>query len=189
MNRFTVVSCLDVEAGDDMGINYTGPIVVLACASDIDFALFFPFTQENAEIIKLVLQNGVNFNVNTSVLGIYKTMIDSWQASDRYLSGIIMDSVSEDGDGEEMLSINLALADSDGDLDGLVKINFVHAVLLSVIESVDILVTDKLISRLLPKYEDNDDSDGDPKEKSQSFPEDKKILGIVKDIMSGQIKD
>ena len=94
MNKFSIFSCINVEEAD-----YKGQCIVLSCCSDPAFMLFFPIAPEHASIINYVIE-GKEYTADTSILGIYKTMVDSWKASDRYLSGIIMDSVYNEQDGE-----------------------------------------------------------------------------------------
>jgi hypothetical protein len=154
--------------------------------------LFFPITKENAKIINYVLEEDSKFDANTNVLGIYKTMVDSWQASDRYLSGIIMDTIFSDEVKDDVLMIRLALSDLNGDLDSLVACNFLHAILLAAMESAEIIVSDKLIMKMLP--DPDEEMKGISKSKKNKkdpnhFPEDKKIMNIAKKIMTGKIKD
>ncbi len=114
-------------------------------------------------------------------------MIDSWKASDRYLSGIIMDTVYNDEIKEEVLMIRLAISDCDGFIESLVQVNFLHALLLAAMEGTHILVSDNLLSKMIP--DDNLPEDNQIKDKPHHFPEDKKIVDIAKKIMGGKIKD
>ena len=161
MNKFVIFSCIDVQSKDED--DYTGPVVVLASSSDPTFMLFFPSTEGNAEVINYVLgeQDGEQdeeqdekFNVDTSVLGIYKTMLDSWKAGDRYLSGIIMDTIYSEKIGKEIPMIRLVLSDQDGKIDSFVPVNFIHAILLAAMEGLEIIVTDRLLSIMLPESKD-----------------------------------
>ena len=188
MNKFTVFSCLNVDEEDteDLELEYKGPVVVLSCCSDPSFMLFFPIPEDIAKIIKYVLKSEGDFDIN--MLGIYKTMIDSWKSGERYLAGVIMDAVYEPHLGEDVLMIRLALANHNGDLDSLIHVNFVHSILLAAMEKVEIIISDKLITKLVPEDEE-DEGSGRKEKNGHPFPEDKKLLGIVKEIMSGKIKD
>ena len=154
-----------------------------------------------------------DYDINTNILGIYRTMVDSWISSGRYLSGIIMDSVYDEESGENVLMIRLALASHDGRLDSLVRVSFLHSVLLSAMEEVDIIVSNELIAHMLPTQDsDNEgvfgtgDEEGEedddnllarpkrparriPRGKSSIHSEDQKIVDIARKIMSGKIKD
>ena len=189
MNKFAVVSCADMKDDEDM--DYDGYAVILAYIADPTFLLFFPIPEESAKVLEYVLQENTNYDVNTSVLGLYKTMIDSWRTTDRYLSGMIMDAAYDEGFDDDILMVKLALADSDGALDSLVNINFVNAMIVAAMNEVQIIISEKLLSKLNPPDdigEGNIDIDID-KEQLNSFPEDKKILKIVKEIMNGKIKE
>lgn len=181
MNKFKVVKCLDVKEN-----GYNGTCVVLSCVSNPSFLLFFPISKENAKIINLVLKDKTNYDINTNIIGIYRTMIDSWEAGDRFLSGIIMDTVFSADAKDDVIMIQFALADQDGIMDSLVYVNFLHAVLLSCLEKIDIIVSDKLLSKMMPDYENEE---RESKIHTHDFPEDKKIVDIAKKIMSGKIKD
>jgi len=183
MNKFNVVKCIDMKESD-----YDGPCVIMACASDPDFLLFFPINKENSKMINYVLDKNSKYDINTNILGIYKTMVDSWSASDRFLSGILMDATWDAEMKEDILSIRLAISDRSGEIDSIVHVNFIHGILLGSMEDVGIIVSDRLLSKMMP------DSEKDSKDKSKRkspphFPEDKKIVDIAKKIMSGKIKD
>jgi len=179
MNKFEVIKCIEVNEGD-----YDGPCVIMACCSDPSFMLFFPINKENAKIINYVLKENSKYDINTNILGIYKTMIDSWKSSDRFLSGIIMDTIYNSEAKDEILMIRLALSDQDGNIDSLVHVNFLHAMLLAAMEGVDVIVSDKLLEKMVPNDEEDKHSKPTP-----HFPEDKKIVDIAKKIMGGKIKD
>lgn len=180
MNKFQVIKCIEVHETD-----YEGTCVILACSSDPSFMLFFPITKDNAKTINYVLKDNSKYDINTNILGIYQTMIDSWTSSDRFLSGIIMDSVYNEEVKEDTLVIRLALSDQDGNLDSLVHVNFLHAILLAAMEAVDIIVSDKLLAKMIPES----DRPNEKRHSSAHFPEDKKIVDIAKKIMGGKIKD
>ena len=183
MNKFNVVKCIDMKESD-----YDGPCVILACASDPTFLLFFPINKENSKMINYVLDKNSKYDINTNILGIYKTMVDSWKSADRFLSGIIMDTIWDDDVEEDILSIRLALADQNREIDSIVHVNFLHAILLAAMEDVGIIVSDKLLSKMMPDDENNE-KDKSKKKSPTHFPEDKKIVDIAKKIMSGKIKD
>ena len=178
MNRFRLLKCIDAKEE-----GYNGTCIVMSCVSNPSFVLFFPISKDSSKIINYVLKENSKYDINTNIVGIYKTMVDSWKASDRYLSGIIMDTVYDEELKDDILSIKLVLADSDGFIDGLVPVNFLHAVMLSAMEKTDIVMGDKLLSHMIP---DEEEEKSTP---TQHFPEDKKIVDIAKKIMNGKIKD
>jgi len=157
----------------------------MTCITDPSFVLFFPLSRDNAKIINFVLKDDSKYDINTNILGIYKTMINSWEATDRYLSGIIMDTIYSEEVEEEVLTVRLALADKEGKLDSLVHVSFLHSVLLAAMEGVDIIVSDKLLSKMVP--EESKENAG--KSSPPHFPEDKKIVDIARKIMGGKVKD
>ena len=180
MNKFEVIKCIDVNEGD-----YDGTCVVMACSTDPSFMLFFPISKDSSKMINFVLKENSKYDINTNILGIYKTMIDSWSAGDRFLSGIIMDTTYNEELKDEVLMIRLCLSDSDGEIDSMVHVNFLHAIMLAAMEGVNIIVSDKLIAKMVPEDENEDKRSHNP----HSFPEDKKIVDIAKKIMGGKIKD
>lgn len=186
MNKFSLFSCIEVKESD-----YQGACVILSCCSDPAFMLFFPISDETADIVTYVMESKEGYTIDTNILGIYKTMVDSWKASDRYLSGIIMDSIYNEEVKDSILMIRLVLADSNGEMDSLVRVNFVHAILLAAMEKVDIIVSDELLSHMMPNegtFPDGIYSDEDNNQQHM-FPEDKKIVDIARKIMSGKVKE
>jgi hypothetical protein len=184
MNKFIVLSCVDMK--QDKDLEYNGHVVILAYSSDPSFMLFFPIPKESAKILDYVLQENSDYDINTKTLGLYKTMIDSWRTTDRYLSGIILDSVYDEKADDDILTVNLALSDSDGNLDSLVNINFVNAMIVAAMKKANVIVSEKLLVKLVPT--DEEEMEGQDRVEDHPFPEDKKILNIVKEIMSGKIK-
>ena len=189
MNKFLVFPCIKQE--DEKG--YNGPAVTLACASNISFALFFPISEENANLINYILEDKEDkkIDMDTSILGIYKTMLDSWRAGYRFLSGILMDVLTDTE--EEIIAVKLILSDESGSIDSIIRVNFTHAVILAAMERKEILVTAELLDKIMPD-ESDDDEDEDIKENDDSkanktkYPVDKDILEIAKKIMQGKIK-
>jgi hypothetical protein len=188
MNKFVVVSCVDMSEDDAIDIDYDGQVVIFSDINDPSFMLFFPVTPEQSSIINNVINSEkLAYDINTSVLGIYKTMTDSWKASDKYLSGILMD-VGHNSENDDTMRVNFALSNSDGFLDGLVQVSFIHAILVSVLNRVEILITDNMLEKLMPPETDEEGEELEPKQDGE-FPEDEKILGIVQTIMSGKVQD
>lgn len=189
MNKFLVFPC--IKQSNENG--YNGPVVTLACASNISFALFFPMSEENAKLINYILEHKPSeYTSNLNIIGIYKTMIDSWEAGGRYLSGISLDTESDLESKEETISVKLIIADEEGSVDSIIKVNFIHAVLLASMERKEIFVSNDLLNKLMPPNEDEDE-DGETSQEiipsaDKKFPVDKDILDIAKKIMSGKIK-
>lgn len=191
MSKFIVFSCSNVKP-EDTGHDYHGNVAILACCQDPSLMLFFPVSDENARMLSFVLDEDSEFDINTSTIGIYQTMINSWKASGRFLSGIVMDMAYDPEIKDEVMSVKLALSTKYGALDCVVKVNFVHAIMLSVMEGLEIIVTDELLRKLMPS--DGDEYEGEYEEESDRFssqsnyPKDENILNIVKGIMEAEEK-
>jgi len=183
MNKFEILHCIDVNEND-----YDGPAVVLVCTSDPSLVLFFPIPKEQAKLITYIL-NDNKYDMNTSILGIYKTMIESWNASDRHLAGIIMDATYSEEAKDDIMVLRLAVIDQDGNLDSLVPVNFLHAIVLAAMEKAEIIINEKLIEKMISSDDEEDKGSSKNKKDSHAFPEDKKIISIAKKIMDGKIKD
>ena len=189
MSKFMVFSCSNVDSRDT-GHNYSGNVAILACANDPSLMLFFPILEENAEILSFILQEDSEIDINTSSLGIYQTMINSWLSLDKYLSGIVMDLVYDPKVEDYIMEVKLAISTKYGALDSVVKVNLVHAILLSVMEGVEIIVTNELLNRLMP---DEEFEEGPPmlekkNGEDKSYPKDQNILKIAKNIMEAEEK-
>lgn len=184
MNCFRILSCVDLT--EDENTPYKGPAVVLVCVSDPTFMLFFPISSDNADVISYILEGNEDYDVDTGVLGIYKTMVDSWKSEDVYLSGIIMDTFYSTKNRKYLPFIRLSLVDGSGALSSLVEVSFVHALLLAAMESVNFIVSDESLAQMIP-----DAKDLKNKGKKSSLPDSKddNIIKIARDIMSGNVKD
>lgn len=189
MNKFMVVSCVNTK---EKNVDYDGPAVVLSCTSDPSLMLFFPMSEENANVLSYILSEDGTYDINTSVLGIHTTMLNSWRASDRFLSGVIIDSVYSEESKDEVLMIRLAISDINGSIDSLVYVNFVHAIILAAMEKTPIVINDKILEKIFPSnayQEEAETPHHHKKKKDPTFPEDKKLYDIAKNIMSGKVKD
>jgi len=188
MNKFLVFPC--IKQNNENG--YKGPVVTLACASNLSFVIFFPISEENSKLINYILDHKPSeYNSNLNIIGIYKTMLDSWEAGGRFLSGISLDTEYDFDSKEETIDVRLVISNEQGSVDSIIKVNFVHAILLAAMERREILVSSNLLKKLMPISEDEISEDGDTDEKHQEnkkFPVDKDILDLAKKIMSGKIK-
>ena len=104
----------------------------------------------------------------------------------------IMDSVYDKKQKDDILVIRLAISDQDtGELSCLVPVNFVHAISLAAAEKASIMISDDVLEKMVPKDSEEFDkiNDSMANKSSKSFPEDKNILDIARQIMSGKIKD
>lgn len=187
MNKFVVFACLKLEEAE--GSEYEGSVVVLAHSADPSLMLFFPVSEQDALVISNILNDddNANYDVDVNILGIYATMLASWRAGDRYLSGIAIDTTYNDDMNKEIPLVRLILSDHNGMVESFVRVNFIHAVLLAAMENVDIIINDKLLNIMLPNSEKSIDEiktshDG-------HFPEDKNIINIAKKIMEGRINE
>jgi hypothetical protein len=208
MNKFAIFSCVDLERSE--GTGYKGPAVVLVNTSDSDNMLFFPIAKDQSHIIKKAIESDISYDADMSVLGIYKTMLDSWKAGDRFLSGILIETIAknkdndededngedeedeedDDGNESEVPLIRLIISDSNGMIDSLVRVNFIHAILLAALLGMEIIISDRVLEQMMPGSDDiNNSVMKKIKSKSDVFPEDKNIIGIAKQIMQGKIKD
>jgi hypothetical protein len=188
INKFIVFSCIKV---DEAHSEYA---VVLTSIADPSMNLLFPIKKEDAKIINSILEDKINYDIDDNVVGVYKTMIDSWEANDHHLAGIIIDPGYDKKSKEDIVNIRLMLINDEGELDGLVPVSFIHAVYLSSMEKIFIIINDALLEDVRGgNSEESDDKiqqqiDKVMHKRTQGFPEDKEIMNIAKKIMSGKIK-
>jgi len=180
MNKFSVYTCFEQEED-----GYRGTVVPMANTSNTSFMLFFPIDPEYAKIINIILQGEEASKTDSHILSAYQTMVNSWKSGDRNLSGIIIDIKFDEEENEELISPTIIIGDSDGNVDSILKINFVQAVILAALEKKTIIVTNELLSNLLPS-EDEEESEINSDEKNVKFPIDRQILDIARDIMTGK---
>jgi len=209
MNKFLVFPC--VKQNNMNG--YNGSAVMLACSVNINYVLYFPMSDENAALINYILDKpATRITIDSgSVLGVYRTMLDSLTSGDRFLSGIFMDTELDPESQREDIIPRLIISDEHGAIDAIVRVNFVHAVIIAAMERKEILISKEMLQKLIPidkeekngKNEENvmtseeltEDEKDTSKQKNKkeelpkkSFPVDSEILDIAKKIMSGKIK-
>jgi len=192
MNRFQVMPCIDhseVNEGAPDGL-------VLPLASEIEnnCVLFFPVPDEIGTLVNHLLETEEAGPQELSLIDVFKTMIATWRAGDRFLSGILLDNSYNFEEEEETLQVNITLSSvTDGYIEAVTKINFLHAIVISVLEGVDVMVSNELLNKLLPEAIGEDEINDDQfsegiDDYADSFPVDEDILKIVRKIMSGKIK-
>ena len=189
----------------------------MACVTNNAFVLMFPVSTEYASQINYILSKPADkLDINAGgVLGVYKTMLDTWKSGGRYLSGILMDVEGGTIDGQPVLSVQLIVSDEHGGVDSITKTNFIHAIMLSALERKEILVTDDILHKIRPEPEELDETEVEEadghtminnpfkqkgnrertiketskeatKDDKSKFPVDKQILTIAKNIMKGK---
>lgn len=213
MNKFVVVNCINMD--QDESVDYDGIAVALANTANPSFVLFFPINQENASVINSIMRNRKEgktiADINTSVLDVYKTMLDSWLAGDHFLSGILVEVSYSEEFQEEVIAAKITLSSiKSGRVEGVVKINFIHAILLAAIENLEIIVSEEILDKLVPERPDEDEENEDgeegeedeegtvdtkkpsrnnkDKKDASKYPIDKDILETARKIMNGKIK-
>ena len=189
MNIFRAVSCINLKDEDMDNLrpgmqkpSYNGPIVILENIQWSSLFLFFPISKKNMDIIT----SAMGGNTDAKALSIYKTMIDSWKGSGNFLSGIIMDLNYEQNSTEPKILVNFALASSeDGKLNSLVPVNFVDAVIISVLLQQDFMVGTRLLNLMLPENQPDEPIN----DTSHPFQDDQDIKDIVRNILDGKVQD
>jgi len=195
ITKFGIVTCEKPDASNTY-------VVGFAPTENQEIMLYFPIPEEDAFLIKFMLEpekENKNEPPNMKLLGLYKTMLDGFESSGTFLSGVVFGF--EKIENEELLSCKLCLSKTeDGLLENMMCTTFSVAVILSTMENLEIFMTDDLIKKLLPALE-NDDEIEQPNQSNNSnqnsekeikhknlpnLPIDKDIEKIAKQIMSGQ---
>ena len=184
MNKFMIVSCVELDKSEN---GYGGPAIVLGCVADPSLVLFFPIPQDKGDMLNYLLKEG-DYNINTEIIGLYKTMLDSWMAGNRFLSGIILDCVYDEETDDEIMNVEFVLSNrSSGLIESVVPVSFVNSMILAAMQGLEVIVTMKLFNKLLPDDEEEDDNEEEVEDNKNAFPEDIEILDIVKGIMDGKL--
>lgn len=185
---------------DQSEVNEGGPEgLVLPLASEIqnNCVLFFPISEEIGSVINHLLESDEADPQELHMIDVFKTMISTWRSSDRFLSGIYLDKIYDLSKDEDVIYVNIMLSSTnDGFIEAVIRVNFIHAMIIAVLEGVDIMVSNDLLVKLLPEAvkedadEDDDDDDDtfDEDLDEGNYPVDENILEIAKKIMGGKIK-
>ena len=207
MNKFLIFPCSKKENKE----GYNGSVVSLVCASSTGFSIFFPVSDENAEIINALLEkplSKIDHKIG-SIISVYKTMVDSWNSGGRFLSGIYMDTELDPNDKSEVISVKAIISNTHGGfIDNVIKMNFIHAIIIAAMYKYEIVISKDLLEKLMPHDHDEDIEDAEdeidgseatkPRKEDKEnkeekidpkkFPKDAQILKIAKKIMNGRIK-
>jgi hypothetical protein len=189
MEKFAILPC---TKQDKVEHDYNGYVIGLVNVQNPHFIIFFPVVEEGAHMINFLLEPKENKDspVDIKTLSVFKTMIDTWKASNIFLSGVVMDVEQEKDDG--MILVSLYLSDTNtGKIDSIVSVNFLHAVIISVMEQTPIIISDNLLHNIMPDDEEESCPNcqkPEKKEKKKKYPKDKNIIDIARKIMSGKIK-
>ena len=187
MNKFLVFPCVEQNSSE----GYQGDVISLVNKHNVAFILFFPIGKDYANLVNYLLKPNDSANEhNMQLLSVYKTMIDSWNAGNKFLSGIIMDVKVDQKNNEETIAPYLLLSDSSGNVDAFVSARFVDAITIASMLKKEIIVTSELLNKLVPLDGDQGmemEETGDKNTDEKSPPLDKKILDIAKNIMEGNI--
>jgi hypothetical protein len=180
---------------DQSEVNEGGPEgLVLPLASEIqnNCVLFFPISDEVGSLINHLLEAEETDAQQLHMIEVFKTMISTWRSGERFLSGIFVDKVFDADNDEDVIHVNLILSSvNDGFIEAVIKVNFVHAIIIAVLEGVDIMISNELLAKLLPDAlgeEESDDDFDDQLDDGNVYPVDEDILNIAKKIMGGKIK-
>jgi|SaaInlV_100m_DNA_2_1039680.scaffolds.fasta_scaffold09804_2 hypothetical protein len=194
MNRFHVHPCVPhAEISEE---DVEGFVLPLASEIENNCILFFPVPDEDGILINHLLELDEAGQQQVELIEVFKTMIKTWKSGDRFLSGILLDSKYNAEIDEENLQVNVILSSgNDGFIEAVTKMNFIHAMIISVMEGIDIMVSDELLAKLVPdvfgedEMEDDQFHEGlDGLEESNEAPIDQNILDIAMKIMGGKIK-
>jgi hypothetical protein len=167
--------------------------IVLPLASEVqnNCILFFPVSDEVGDIVNYLMEVEGDENPEQSkMVDVFKTMINTWRSGERFLSGIFIDLVYDLELNDEVISVNLMLSSStDGCIEAVIKVNFVHAIIVAILEDIDVMVSNEVLNKLLPEILDEKEDDlGESLEDKAVYPVDDDILEIAKRIMDGKIK-
>lgn len=194
MNRFQIMPCM--PQSEISGSEYKGMVLPLGSETSDNCVLFFPVSEEAAEIINLILEVDEDDEEDgqqpskgiASMLEVYKTMIRSWKSGDRFLTGIFVDMVYDQATQEEIVSVFVMLGSMhDGYTEAILKTTFVQSMVIAAIENIDVMISDELLYKLIPRPSfpfDQEEREADVK----SYPVDENIINIAKKIMNGKIK-
>lgn len=192
ITKFDIITCEKPETSNTY-------VVGFAPVEDPEIALYFPIPEEDAFLLKFMLQpdkDPKNETPNMKLLGLYKAMLDGFESSGTFLSGVVFGF--EKIENEEILSCKLCLSKVEGGLlENMMNTTFSIAVILAIMSDIEVFMTDDLISKLLPALENesenlNQSNENTKKEVNKKLPidmpVDKNIEKIAKQIMSGQVK-
>lgn len=166
----------------------------LVPVEDPSIVISIPVSEEDATIINFLIdpEKFKESKPNNKILGLYKTMLDGFGSSGTFLSGVIVDYEILENDPENFIYCTLCLCKTEnGKLESLMKTNFSNSVILAVMANSDVFLTNRLIDKIVPKDDEETESENKDKEKGtekKNFPVDKNINKIAKKIMNGKIK-
>lgn len=187
MNKFFIFPSINIDEKQGEK-SYKGLAVPFVNSSDVTFVLIFPVEDRFAKMIDFSLNPDGKDDLedDMALLHAYQTIIDSISTGDNYLSGIMMDYTCLPGQEQGWISSRLIINDTLGNLETIIEVQFIQAVVISAMLKKEVSITQQLLSYLTNENENStssDDTDSIKKE-SAKYPVDSKILNIAKEIMS-----
>lgn len=185
MSKFYIKGCVDAA---ENGTEYNGQMMMLVNAANEDNAILFPINEEDSKIIVQISNPEAKINVFDEKIGIYRTMVESWEQSGRFLSGIFLDEF----DGN--VCAYLVISDSNGSVDCISSASFYQAAILSAFKGVYFHLSERLLEAFQNIHLDEETNEVIDNETESSvnktlLPKDPEILNIAKKIMLGETLD
>ena len=198
MNKFYVFPCIKYDKE-----GYGGQAIQMACTTNIANVLLFPVDIDNAGMINGILNSTPEkLKEAGGAVKAYRTMMNSWTAGGRFLSGILMSVEYSEKDHEDVIATSLILSDEHGMVDSMIGVDFVVAMIIAALDRREVIVSSELMKKLAPKFSEDVEIDHgenvltkeegvvkvEKAKKSKKFPVDLAIQEIAKKIISGKIK-
>ena len=196
MNKFNIMPCISQEEVDEESKG--GFVVPLSGEVGTSCIIFFPVADKVAEVVNLLLgvedtDTGIDQEEIEGSIDLYKTMVNSWRTGDRFVSGVHIDIVYSKEKEEDILDARLILSSTDdGYVEAIIKINFAHALIVSLLEEVEVTLSGDLLNAFMPDLMGGEEplealEDSLPEE--GDYPVDENIAKIAKSILNGKIKE
>jgi hypothetical protein len=195
MNKFRVDKCI-YKGEDEEDGPMDNPFVTLVSELTGMEKILFPIPEEYALMINTIIKEfeenqSSRFDVNSNKLGVYMTMLQSWNKSGVFLSGFQIDftSVSAPNGGEvEVIDVSMILSSiADGYVEAIVEISFHNAAVLASILNLPLHLSDNLISKLTSARDGEEDGENEDNKSSQDlknkYPIEKGVIRIAKDLL------
>ena len=186
MKKFIVCPCMKIKNEEEEGNSKYTHCSVLSCIEDPTIILMFPINSSDASLINYVL--GVTEKQtakNIEMLGLYDTMLNSWESSGIKLGGVYIAKYFNKEKNDEFIFTQLMMVSQLGEIDGMIDTSFIHSVVLAALQDTRILIDEGLLATLLP---DKIDDEKSSEVNKFNIPEDENLVDIVKRIMSGDVK-
>ena len=112
MNKFFLLPCITHDDAD----KYKGHVAPMVCMADNSLFLFFPVSETIAKMVNVIMhveERDHTDSAQSQIMEVYSTMLDSWESSGNFLSGVLLDYIYDEELKDDAITGELFLSSEE----------------------------------------------------------------------------